>query len=66
MKTLFISYSWSDGSGYADELERELSDYFEVKRDKSQLNANDDITQFMGGSQIYENMSVRQDIDMFI
>jgi uncharacterized membrane protein len=49
MKTLFISYSWSDGSGYADELERQLSDYFEVKRDKSQLNANDDITQFMEG-----------------
>ena len=31
--TLFISYCWDDGSVYADELEAQLVDYFEVKRD---------------------------------
>lgn len=45
--TLFISYCWDDGSVYADELEAQLVDYFEVKRDKSQLIANDDINDFM-------------------
>ncbi|MCR5577014.1 MAG: hypothetical protein K6F56_08405 [Oscillospiraceae bacterium] len=42
-KTLFISYCQRDGNYYADELESQLSDYFIVKRDKSQMIANDDI-----------------------
>ena len=46
-ETLFISYCWDDGSVYADELEAQLVDYFDVKRDKSQLIANDDIIDFM-------------------
>ena len=46
-KTVFISYSWSDGNPYADELETQLKDDFIVKRDKSQLIANDDIDDFM-------------------
>lgn len=46
-ETLFISYCWSDGNSYADELENQLSDYFSVKRDKSQLIINDDIYGFM-------------------
>ena len=46
-ESLFISYCWSDGNVYADELEAQLTDYFEVKRDKSQLIANDDIRDFM-------------------
>ena len=41
--TLFISYCWNDGNVYADELEAQLTDYFDVKRDKSQLIVNDDI-----------------------
>jgi hypothetical protein len=45
--SLFISYSWDDGNIYADELETQLKDYFEVKRDKSQLIANDDLYDFM-------------------
>ena len=45
--TLFISYCWNDGNVYADELEAQLVDYFDVKRDKSQLIANDDINDFM-------------------
>lgn len=45
--TLFISYCWNDGNIYADELEGQLVDYFDVKRDKSQLIANDDINDFM-------------------
>ena len=32
--TLFISYCWNDGNVYADELEAQLTDYFDVKRDK--------------------------------
>ena len=44
--TLFISYCWNDGNVYADELEAQLSDYFDVKRDKSQLIVNDDINDF--------------------
>ena len=47
-KTVFISYCWKDGASYADELESQLKDYFEVFRDKSQLQANDDIYDFMG------------------
>lgn len=46
-QTLFISYCWKDGNIYADELEAQLKDEFEVKRDKSQLIANDDIYDFM-------------------
>lgn len=46
-QSLFISYNWKDGSVYADELEAQLKDKFEVKRDKTQLIANDDIYDFM-------------------
>lgn len=46
-QTLFISYCWKDGNIYADELEIQLKDEFEIKRDKSQLIANDDIYEFM-------------------
>lgn len=46
-QTLFISYCWKDGNTYADELETQLKDVFDVKRDKSQLIANDDIFDFM-------------------
>lgn len=46
-QTLFISYCWKDGNTYADELETQLKDDFEVKRDKSQLIANDDLYDFM-------------------
>ena len=46
-QSLFISYCWKDGNIYADELETQLKDEFDVKRDKSQLIANDDIYQFM-------------------
>lgn len=46
-QTLFISYCWKDGNIYADELETQLKEEFEVKRDKSQLIANDDIYDFM-------------------
>lgn len=45
--TLFISYCWNDGNVYADKLEAQLNDYFDVKRDKSQLIANDDLNDFM-------------------
>lgn len=46
-QTLFISYNWQDGNSYADELETQLKDEFDIKRDKSQLIANDDIFDFM-------------------
>lgn len=46
-QSLFISYCWKDGSIYADELETQLKDEFNIKRDKSQLIANDDIYDFM-------------------
>lgn len=46
-QTLFISYCWKDGNTYADELETQLKDGFDVKRDKSQLIANDDMYDFM-------------------
>lgn len=46
-QTLFISYCWKDGNIYADELETQLKDEFDIKRDKSQLIANDDIYDFM-------------------
>lgn len=48
-QSLFISYCWKDGNVYADELETQLTDVFEVKRDKSQLIVNDDIYDFMKG-----------------
>ena len=44
---LFISYCWKDGNTYADELETQLKDTFDVKRDKSQLIANDNLYDFM-------------------
>ena len=47
--TLFISYCQRDGNTYADDLETELIDYFDVKRDKSKLIPNDDIYDFMAG-----------------
>lgn len=46
-QSLFISYCWKDGNVYADELETQLKEKFEVERDKSQLIANDDIYDFM-------------------
>ena len=46
-QTLFISYCWEDGTVYADELEKQLSENFDVKRDKSQLGCNDDLDLFM-------------------
>lgn len=46
-QSLFISYCWKDGNIYADELETQLKEEFDVKRDKSQLIANDDIYDFM-------------------
>lgn len=46
-QSLFISYCWKDGNVYADELETQLKDKFEVERDKSQLIVNDDIYDFM-------------------
>ena len=46
-ESLFISYCWSDGNTYADELEEQLVDYFDVRRDKSQLIANDDLREYM-------------------
>lgn len=36
-QSLFISYCWKDGNAYADELETQLNDEFNVQRDKSQL-----------------------------
>jgi len=46
-KTLFISYCWKDGGSYADDLEKQLSERFDVKRDKSQIGLRDDIQEFM-------------------
>lgn len=46
-QSLFISYCWKDGNTYADELETQLKDEFDIQRDKSQLIANDDIYDFM-------------------
>lgn len=46
-QSLFISYCWKDGNTYADELETQLKEEFNVQRDKSQLIANDDIYDFM-------------------
>lgn len=46
-QTLFISYCQKDGTQYADELENQFKEFFEVYRDKSKLNVNDDIDEFM-------------------
>ena len=46
-ETLFISYNWNDGNFYADELESQLQEKFDVKRDKTQLIANDSLDDFM-------------------
>lgn len=46
-ESLFISYCWKDGILYADELEMQLAEKFEVKRDKTQLITNDDLYDFM-------------------
>jgi len=48
-KRVFISYTWGDGNFYAEELEKQLKDDFEVMRDKSKLAVNDDIDDFMRG-----------------
>lgn len=45
--TLFISYAWSDGNNYADELFEQLKDEFEVVRDKINLSVKDGLTEFM-------------------
>lgn len=55
-QTLFISYCWKDGNVYADELESQLNDVFDVKRDKSQLIANDDIYDFMADIATCDNV----------
>ncbi len=46
---VFISYCWKDGNWYADELEKQLKDDFNVIRDKSKLCVNDSIEDFMQG-----------------
>lgn len=46
-QTIFISYCQKDGTKYADDLENQFKDFFEVYRDKSRLNVNDDIDEFM-------------------
>lgn len=57
-QTLFISYSWKDGNVYADELETQLSDTFDVKRDKTQLIVNDDLYSFMKGIADCDNVII--------
>ncbi|MCD8197767.1 MAG: TIR domain-containing protein [Lachnospiraceae bacterium] len=57
-QTLFISYCWKDGNTYADELETQLKDEFDVKRDKSQLIANDDMYDFMAGIANCDNVII--------
>jgi len=57
-QTLFISYCWKDGNAYADELETQLKYVFDVKRDKSQLIANDDMYDFMAGIAKCENVII--------
>ena len=55
---LFISYCWKDGNTYADELETQLKDTFDVKRDKSQLIANDNLYDFMAEIANCENVII--------
>lgn len=57
-QTLFISYCWKDGCVYADELETQLADEFDVKRDKSQLIINDDLYSFMKGIADCDNVVI--------
>lgn len=57
-QTLFISYCWKDGCVYADELETQLTDVFDVKRDKSQLIVNDDLYSFMKGIADCDNVVI--------
>lgn len=55
---LFLSYNWKDGNVYADELETQLSSHFDVRRDKTQLIANDDIYDFMADIANCENVII--------
>ena len=55
---LFLSYNWKDGNVYADELESQLSSHFDVRRDKTQLIANDDIFDFMADIANCENVII--------
>lgn len=55
---LFISYNWKDGNSYADELETQLSEKFDVRRDKTQLIANDNIFEFMAEIADCENVII--------
>lgn len=55
---LFISYNWKDGNSYADELETQLGEKFDVKRDKTQLIANDNIFDFMAEIANCENVII--------
>lgn len=57
-QTLFISYCWKDGCVYADELETQLTDVFDVKCDKSQLIVNDDLYLFMKGIADCDNVVI--------
>lgn len=54
----FLSYNWKDGNVYADELESQLSSHFDVRRDKTQLIANDDIYDFMADIANCENVII--------
>ncbi len=55
---LFLSYNWKDGNVYAEELETQLSSHFDVRRDKTQLIANDDIYDFMADIANCENVII--------
>ena len=57
-QTLFISYNWSDGNFYADEIERLLRNDFIVKRDKTSLAPNDSILEFMAKIADCENVVI--------
>lgn len=47
LPTLFISYAWSDGSDYVDELYDQLKEDFSIVRDKLDLSINDGLTKYM-------------------
>lgn len=55
-RSVFISYCWKDGSEYADELEINLRDLFEVFRDKSSLKCSDDMRDFMSSISEKDNI----------
>ena len=57
-ETLFISYNWNDGGVLAEELENQLSDYFDIDRDRSCLKINDDIYGFMARIAICKNVVI--------